>query len=192
VRAGFPLTTRELVRAYDWLTSSNDGSPSAVGAEYYIVPDKIEAAIEMQRTSEDFSRMAIDLLLKRRSPGRVCLRYSGRGTERILALWAAKIFIHFADRPDCTGAVAEILEAFSGQHHTLQARDLALLVNLWVRHHKPRSVKAGPARSMLDALTERCTQGFFDVNEEVVTHLPELLASGLTLDTTAGIKREVY
>jgi aminoglycoside phosphotransferase (APT) family kinase protein len=192
VRAGFPTSTRELDRACDWLIRSTDTGGSSAGAEYYVVPDKIEAAIEMGRSSDDFCRMAIDLLLKRRSPGAYAYTIPGEAPNAFLALWAAKIFVNFIDRSDCTAAVDEVLDAFSGHYHTLQARDLALLVHLWAKRYKPRSLANQPMRAMLETLTERCREGFFDANDEVLARLPDLLASGLTLDTTAGIRREVY
>lgn len=191
LRAGFPRNTRELERARDWLLRTSDSGSATDGPEYYVVPDKIEAAIEMGESDSDFCRVATDLLLKRRGANARSYTIPGETPNPFIALWAAKIFAQF-QRSECRAAVDEILVDFSNHYHTLHARDLALLIHLNFKYGRQRSLRAEPLRSMLATLTTNCTGGFFDVNAEVTARVSNLKSEGLTPDNTAGIRKELY
>jgi len=105
IRAGFPRDTRELRLALDWLIQSADTDVGSSGAEYYVVPDKIEAAIEMGERDGDFCYTAVELLLKRRNASSLSYSVPGEAPNAFHSLWAAKIFANFPDRVDCVTAV---------------------------------------------------------------------------------------
>jgi hypothetical protein len=191
---GFPKSAPDLQQALKWLLDSKAADTVAKGApDYYVVLDKIEAAIRMGEGSDEFCSAAINLLLaRRRSPTEYEIP---RETPNLFhALWCAKIFLRYPDRKDCMDAATETLEVFVDNYENLilGARDLSLLIALCTGRWPRRTIRNGMMKHMLDTLLAGCEEGLFDVKSEMRPRLRDLRDTGLTPDITSGIEHELF
>ena len=187
---GFSAESPVLQRSYTWLIESKD--PHRTDDVYfYVVPDKIEAAIEMERHNDEFCCQAIDQLIeRRRSP----LDYSLPGeTQSIFkALWVSKILYSHPERDRYIELIQETLKIAASNHLAFSLRDLSLLVSLYRNAIPGTKLSTTPLREMINLLRSGEPDGLLDASYELSTRIPNLRDQGPTPALTSGIRSELH
>lgn len=187
---GVPRYAPVLQRSLVWLLSSKEKNETTAD-EFYVVPDKIEAAIEMGEAEGEFCSTAIPMLLKRR---RSPVEYDiPRETPNpFYALWVTKILLEHPHRPQFTDVIADSLNVLVASHKALRARDLSLLITCYAQLWGGDNSRRDNLKDMTSTIGDLCHDGLFEVPAEIEVRIKDLRSNGLTPDLVAGVEKELY
>lgn len=187
---GVPSNAPVLKRSLSWLIESKERDESTP-EEYYVVLDKIEAAIEMGEENGDFCERALPMLLKRKR-GPIEFDIPRRTWTHFFALWTAKILIEHPQAHEYKELIDDLLQVFNSSYKTLRPRDLSLLINLCARHWPEDHPQRNSLKDMIDTLTGMCHDGLFEVPGELEIRMKDMRTHGLTPDLIAGLQPGLY
>lgn len=187
---GVPKYAPVLQRSLTWLVNSKEKNETTPD-EFYVVPDKIEAAIEMGEGEGDFCSTALQLLLKRKR-GPVDYDIPRETPNPFFGLWVTKILMEHPRSEDFKAIIAESLEVFVSSYKTLRARDLSLLIYLFAWLWREDDDRKASLDDMVETLKGLCHEGLFEVPAEIEIRIKDLRKNGLTPDLVAGSEKELY
>lgn len=193
---GFPKISPVIQKAYDWLMKSQAPSEVVDTIDWFLVLDKVEAAIRMGDSNDKFCTQAVDLILsRRRSSLHYQLPSASSDANTFNALWCTKILLNYPHMPKCRLAVTETIKAFTKDYENLcpHARDLSFLIYLYSKTYPDIKLSDPIYKKMKTKLLKYNNNGLFDTSKELSpVIIQELNKSGLFPALVSGNENALH